>query len=99
LAACYQIFDGMHLGSVFCLRGAGDVRVPAVLVVGLSWFGFVPLAHSLTFSAGQGWVDFLPQFGWGAAGGWIAAVIYMFGLGVTIYLRWRSGAWRRIKVR
>ena len=99
LAACYQIFDGMHLGSVFCLRGAGDVRVPAVLVVGLSWFGFVPLAHSLTFAAGQGWVDFLPQFGLGAAGGWIAAVIYMFGLGVTIYLRWRSGAWRRIKVR
>ena len=55
--------------------------------------------HSLTFSAGQGWGDFLPQFGWGAAGGWIAAVIYMFGLGVTIYLRWRSGAWRHIQVR
>lgn len=99
LAACYQVFDGMHLGSVFCLRGAGDVRVPAVLVVGLSWFGFVPLAHALTFAPGQGWFDFLPQFGGGAAGGWIAAVVYMCALGVTMNLRWRSGAWRRIRVR
>ncbi len=99
LAACYQLFDGMHLGSVFCLRGAGDVRVPAVFVVGLSWFGFVPLTYMLTFGPGEGWFDLPVQMGWGATGGWIAAVIYVFALGIAVNLRWRSGAWRRIKVR
>jgi MATE family multidrug resistance protein len=99
LAACYQLFDGMNLGSAFCLRGAGDVRVPALLVLGLSWCFFVPLAHMLTFAPGQGWIDGLPQFGWGAVGGWTAALLYCCALGITLLLRWRSGAWRKIKLR
>lgn len=98
LAACYQLFDGMNLGSTFCLRGAGDVRVPAALVLVLVWLVWVPLAHMLTFAPGQGWVGFLPQFGYGAAGGWVAAIVYVSALGVTLLLRWRSGAWRRIKI-
>ena len=98
LAACYQLFDGMNLGSTFCLRGAGDVRVPAAMVVVLAWFLFVPLAHMLTFAPGEGWVDFLPQFGFGAAGGWVGAIVYIAALGVTLLLRWRSGAWRRIRL-
>ena len=28
-AAAYQIFDGLYCGASFCLRGAGDTRVPA----------------------------------------------------------------------
>jgi len=98
LAALYQFFDGMNLGSGLCLRGAGDVFVPAVLVLSLSWFVFVPLAHAFTFAPGQGWVDVLPQFGWGALGGWSALVIHVFLLGVTLFLRWRSGAWMRIRI-
>lgn len=98
LAACYQAFDGLNLGSGFCLRGAGDVRVPAVLVACLSWLLWVPLTHSLTFAPGAGWVHFLPQFGYGAVGGWSAAVVYVVLLGVTLLMRWRSGAWRRIEL-
>jgi MATE family multidrug resistance protein len=96
LAAIYQVFDGLNIGASFCLRGAGDVRFPAVAVMVLSWFCFVPLAHALAFAPGDGWVGFLPQFGLGATGAWIAAVLYMVALGLTLYLRWRSGAWRRI---
>jgi MATE family multidrug resistance protein len=96
LAAAYQLFDGLNLGSSQCLRGAGDATVPAALVLPLSWLLFVPLAHSLTFAAGQGWIGFLPQLGWGALGGWLAVVIYMIVLGVTLFLRWRSRAWQRI---
>jgi MATE family multidrug resistance protein len=44
-------------------------------------------------------VEWLPQFGLGAIGGWIAAVLYIVALGVTMYLRWRSGAWRKITIR
>jgi MATE family multidrug resistance protein len=99
LAALYQAFDGLNIGSSFCLRGAGDVRVPALVVLVLAWGLFMPLAHMLTFAAGQGWVDGLPQAGWGAAGGWVAAVIYCMALGVSLFLRWRSGAWRSIVLR
>lgn len=98
IAAAYQLFDGLNFGSSFCLRGAGDAMVPAAMVLALSWLIFVPLAHALTFEAGQGWVDWLPQFGLGAIGGWIAAVLYIIALGLAMYFRWRSGAWRSITV-
>jgi MATE family multidrug resistance protein len=99
LAAGYQIFDGLNLGAGFCLRGAGDMRVPTLAIVFLSWFGFVPFAHMFTFAPGQGWVDFLPRLGYGSIGGWAVALVYCWALGTFIYLRWRSGAWRRINLR
>jgi MATE family, multidrug efflux pump len=98
IAAIYQFFDGLNMGSGMCLRGAGDVAVPAALVIPVSWLVFVPLSHSLTFTPGQGWVHFLPQFGYGAVGGWAALVIYVMLLGTTLCLRWRSRAWQRIKL-
>jgi MATE family multidrug resistance protein len=98
LAGAYQLFDGLNLGAVCCLRGAGDATVPAALVLPVSWLIFVPLTHSLTFSPGQGWVNFLPQLGWGATGGWLAVVIYIVLLGTTLFLRWRSGAWQTIRI-
>lgn len=98
VAAAYQAFDGLNLGAGFCLRGAGDVRVPAVLVGLLSGLLWVPLTHALTFGPGEGWVSFLPAYGYGAVGGWVAAVVYVVALGLTLLLRWRSGAWRRISL-
>ncbi|EQD81211.1 NorM-like multidrug efflux protein, partial [mine drainage metagenome] len=77
LAAAYQFFDGLNLGSSMCLRGAGDVRVPAALIFPVCWLVFLPLAHAFTFAPGQGWFHFLPQFGWGARGGWSAVIIYV----------------------
>ncbi len=98
LAAIYQTFDGLNMGSSMCLRGAGDVAIPAALVIPVSWLVFVPLAHALTFEPGQGWVHFLPQLGYGPVGGWAALVIYVMLLGTTLCLRWRSRAWQRIKL-
>jgi MATE family multidrug resistance protein len=98
LAAGYQFFDGLNMGSSMCLRGAADVTIPAAIVIPVSWCIFVPMAHAFTFAPGQGWVDFLPQFGWGPTGGWAALLIYVMLLGVTLFLRWRSGAWQRIRL-
>ena len=95
-AAAYQIFDGLYCGASFCLRGAGDTRVPAATALILSWFLFVPLAHTLIFAPGQGWIDGLPQFGMGARGGWIALMVYVILLGSSMFWRWRHGAWRRM---
>lgn len=99
VAALYQFFDGINMGSSMALRGAGDVLVPAALVLPLSMLLLVPLAHMLTFAPGEGWFHFLPQFGWGAIGGWIAIVIYLILLASALFLRWRSGAWLKIKLR
>ncbi len=98
LAAAYQFFDGLNLGSSMCLRGAGDVRVPVALVFPVCWLIFLPLAHALTFAPGQGWVHFLPQFGWGARGGWAAVILYVVLLGTTLFLRWRSRDWQHIRI-
>jgi MATE family multidrug resistance protein len=97
-AAAYQIFDGLYCGAGFCLRGAGDTRVPAATAIVLSWFFFVPLAHTLVFAPGDGWIDGLPQAGLGAKGGWIALMSYCTLLGLAVFWRWRSGAWRRIRL-
>lgn len=98
IAAAYQFFDGLNLGSSQCLRGAGDARVPAQLVLAIALFLLVPLAHALTFAPGQGWVNFLPQFGMGAIGGWIAVLVYVMVLGSALFLRWRSRAWQAIRI-
>ncbi len=99
IAAGYQLFDGLNISCGACLRGAGDVRIPSLMVLALSWSLFVPLAHALSFKPGVGWVDWLPQYGFGAVGGWFAALIYIFVLGLMLLLRWRSGAWRRVVLR
>jgi multidrug resistance protein, MATE family len=98
IAAGYQLFDGLQLGSGFALRGAGDVRVPAVIFLGLAWGVFVPLAHMLSFAPGQGWFDVLPQFGYGAVGGWIAVLVYVILLAAALNLRWRSSGWQKIRL-
>jgi MATE family multidrug resistance protein len=98
LAAVYQFFDGLNMGASLCLRGAGDVAVPALLVMAVCWLVFLPVAHALTFAPGQGWFDFLPQFGWGAVGGWTALVLYLLVLGMLMFMRWRSKAWQRIRI-
>lgn len=98
IAACYQFFDGLNLGAGFCLRGAGDVKFPAIMLAVLAWLVYVPLAHTLAFDPGQGWIRAAPSFGYGAAGGWLAAVIYVALLGTMLYLRWRSRAWQRIRL-
>ncbi len=98
LAAIYQFFDGLNLGSSFCLRGAGDAKVPALMVLGLSWCIFVPLAYTLTFAPGQGWFDGLPQLGGGAVGGWVAVVIYIALLGAALFWRWRARTWMSMRI-
>lgn len=98
IAGAYQAFDAFNLASAFCLRGAGDVKVPTAMLLVLAWAGFVPLAHMFTFGPAEGWVSFLPQFGWGTIGGWWASLIYAFLLGMLMFLRWRSGAWRSIEL-
>lgn len=97
-AAAYQLFDGLYFGAGFCLRAAGDTRVPALTAAGLSWLLFLPLAHTLVFTDAQAWIPGLPQAGLGALGGWLALMLYATLLGSSMLLRWRTGRWRRFQI-
>lgn len=98
LAAAYQFFDGVNFASAFCLRGAGDARVPALIVLSCGTLLFLPLAHLLTFSPGRGWIEGAPGLGLGAVGGWTALLVYVLAIGLALWLRWRHGAWRAIRL-
>ncbi|MCJ2543883.1 MATE family efflux transporter [Thermostichus vulcanus] len=89
------LFDGINFAALGSLRGAGDVRVPMVIMLGMSWLVFLPLAQMMIFPSGQSWLPFLPGLGWGAVGGWLAVLIYVAGLGSLMVSRWRSGIWQK----
>ena len=98
LAAAYQFFDGVNFASAFCLRGAGDARVPALIVLACGTLVFLPLTHFLTFAPGDGWFDAAPSLGFGAVGGWCAILVYVLLIGSALWLRWKNGAWKRIRL-
>jgi multidrug resistance protein, MATE family len=98
LAAAYQFFDGLNFASAFCLRGAGDARVPALIVLACGTLLFLPLTHFLTFAPGEGWIDAVPGLGLGAVGGWSAILVYVVAIGTALWLRWKNGAWKRIRL-
>jgi MATE family multidrug resistance protein len=87
MAAVFQIFDCLGIISSGCLRGAGDTRWTMMVSVACAWLIFVPLAY-VGGSVLKG----------GAAGAWAGATIYIIGLGITFLLRFRSGAWQRIRI-
>ena len=69
------------------LRGAGDTRYALLAQVLPIWLVRIPLASRL----GLG-------FGLGVTGVWAAMILDMTGRTVLLMLRFRGGAWRRLKV-
>ncbi|HKW77866.1 MAG TPA: MATE family efflux transporter [Candidatus Limnocylindria bacterium] len=78
-------------GAIFALggalRGAGDTRFPLVVSL-VNWFLIrLPLAYTLAF-----------PFGMGLTGIWLAVTIDYFVRAALLALRFRSGAWARVRV-
>jgi len=86
--AVYQVFDAMGITFIFALRGAGDTRVSALLNAGCCWLIFIL----------GGWAVARWRPAWGVHGPWLLAVAYLIVLGSLLLWRWRSGAWRRIRL-
>jgi len=84
LAAAFQIFDGIQIVASGALRGAGDTKVPMMLVLGGSWFFFLPLA-----------VLFGTVLERGVVGAWGGATIYVVLLGMSMFIRLKKGSWQR----
>jgi Na+-driven multidrug efflux pump len=69
------------------LRGAGDTRFPLMASV-FSWFVIrLPLAYALAFPLGMG-----------LTGIWLGVTVDYFVRAALLALRFRSGAWARVRV-
>jgi MATE family multidrug resistance protein len=85
--ALYSIFDMMNVVFASALRGAGDTRYPLLVTVGLSWGAFLLPAWWGCVHGGRG-VYFA----------WSTATAYVVLLGMLMWLRFRSGRWKRLRV-
>ena len=83
IAAAFQVLDAIAIVLRGALRGAKDVRIPALIGIAVIWT-CVPTAAIV-----------LGRFaGWGSVGGWVGFVAET-SLGALLFgWRWRRGAWR-----
>ncbi|HEY3818353.1 MAG TPA: MATE family efflux transporter [Polyangiaceae bacterium] len=83
IAAAFQVLDAANMVLRSALRGAKDVRVPALIGVAVVWT-CVPTAALLLGRLG----------GLGSVGGWLGFVAETT-LGAALFARrWKRGAWR-----
>jgi Na+-driven multidrug efflux pump len=86
--AIFQVSDAMMIVYMNSLRGAGDTKVPNILVASCCWGLFI--------GGGLLMANFAP--GIGIHGAWGACTTYIITLGLLLMWRWYSGAWRTIKL-
>jgi MATE family multidrug resistance protein len=87
IGALFQLFDAVAIISDGALRGAGDTRWPFVIEIALGWGLFLPLAWLLAVTL-EG----------GLTGAWLGGLIHILVLALVLVLRFRSGAWKRIRI-
>ena len=87
VGAAFQLFDALAIVADGALRGAGDTRWPFLARFLLSWGVFLPLAWGFGFylEGGLTWA-------------WTGGLIYIAILAGCLVVRFRSGAWREIRI-
>ncbi|MEO1008823.1 MAG: MATE family efflux transporter [Planctomycetota bacterium] len=87
-AAVFQVFDAVAVTISGALRAAGDTLVPSILTITLSW--------ALIVGGGHLAIELKPE--WGVLGPWIGASAYIVVLGLALLVRFRMGAWKRMRL-
>jgi MATE family multidrug resistance protein len=87
LGALFQLLDAFGIVASGSLRGAGDTRWPFLAQCALAWGLFVPLAYLLGVALGGGLLS-----------AWVGGTFYVLVLSATLFWRFRSGAWQRIRI-
>ena len=85
--AFYSIFDMVNLVCAGGLKGAGDTRFPMLATVLISWFAMLLPTW---------W--FCVRGGHGVYVAWIFATLYVVILGIVLFVRYRKGAWKSLRV-
>jgi multidrug resistance protein, MATE family len=88
LVALYQVFDALAIVLGSALNGAGDTTYTMFVRGVLAWLLFLPVAYLLIFVVKSG-----------IGGAWIAASVYLLGLAVAYFIRFRSGRWKLLELR
>ena len=88
LCAVFQVFDAVGITHGHALQGAGDNR----------WQAAASAAFALVVLVGGGYAVAAAFPRLGAIGPWSAATAYIVLLGVTLWARWRFGAWESIRM-
>ena len=86
IMALYQAFDGAGIVLRLALAGAGDTRIPTLLLAGCALGVMFPLSHSLAQ--------------WTATpltGAWLGAFGYIAVLAGLMFSRFRNGRWTQMK--
>ncbi len=87
IAAAFQIFDAANMVARGALRGAGDVRYPAVVGVVTSWVCTPPLCWLLGY-----------RLGLGARGGWLGLSLEVIAGAALTWWRLESRRWKRAAI-
>jgi MATE family multidrug resistance protein len=87
-AAVFQLWDAIGITYMNALRGAGDTRWAAVVVVLDCWVVFI--------FGGKMAACLLPA--WGYHGPWMMCTVYIILLGIALYWRWNRGTWKSINL-
>lgn len=87
VAAFFQVFDACGLVFTGALRGAGDTRWTMFAAFIGAWVCFLPLSYFLAMSLGMGFL-----------GAWLGATVYICGLGLACFHRFRQGAWKKMVI-
>lgn len=85
-ACLYVLIEAVIVALTGALRGAGDSFWAMALSVGLHW-SLVPILYVL-----------LKVFGFSVKVGWIVLIATFFVFSFFIYLRYKSGNWKKIKM-
>ncbi|WP_309893992.1 MATE family efflux transporter [Archangium sp.] len=87
VSVAWQLFDAAATTLAEALRAAGDTAFTLWVRVALAWILFVPGA----------WIS-VRHYGAGELVAMLWLVIYIGGLALALYLRFRGGAWRRFNL-
>ncbi len=87
-AAIFQTFDAFGITYSGALRGAGDTV----------WPGLVAMVYSWVFIVAGGWSIAVLWPELESVGPWIAAAFYLLVYGATMWWRFESGRWRKIRL-
>ena len=87
LSAAWQLADAGATTLAESLRAAGDTAFVLAARLVIAWAIFMPGAYFT-----------VTRLGWGDTGAVLWMVLYLGLLAMTLFLRFRGGAWRKIRL-
>ena len=84
VAAAFQLGDAFNIIARGMLRGTGDVRVPAIICVSVSWLALPPITWFLGHHMGMG-----------AVGAWLGLTSEIVVVAAILWVRLWKGGWRQ----